>query len=397
MAISEHAIVSGAYSTQGITASTNVRDVSDMLDLWAHRDTPLLNRIKWGEGSGGLIREWLSEHLGFGYIQTSAAIASDATVFVPTTSGTGLATTEVIKQVQPGTLLYAHISGVTSGTGEVWMSVVSVASASSAIDISFLVTTSEAIAASTKLYIVGHFANEGSDPFDDIARKRTLLSNKFTILRKDIKITGSQANTDMYAVTSEPSHQMRLRLLEMQFERERSILYSYTQARSTTAAGLMNGVFGYFQAGSITGANVDTTTTTMTESAFNNVVAECWDNGGTPNVFVANVKTIRKFTDFDDSKIRTRPDARMGGHWVTTYLCDTGIEIELIPLRKAPLDLGFVLDTNLMTLVPKQNRKLIVEKLAKVGDYERWQMLSEYTLEFRKYDMGAHGIFTELS
>ena len=396
MAISEHAIVSGAYSTQSITASTNIRDVSDLLDLWAHRDTPLLNRIKWGSDSGGLQKEWLSEHLGFGYIQTSGAIASDGTVFVPTTSGTGLATTEVIKQVQPGTLLYAHISSPTSGTGEVWMSVVSVASASSAIDISFLVTTSEAIPASSKLYIVGHFVNEGSDPFDDTARKRSLLSNNFAILRKDVKITGSQASTDMYAVANEPRHQIAMRLLEMQFERERSILYSYTQSRSTTAAGLMNGVAGFLNAYTAN-AWVDNSTTTLTESAFNNLVAECWENGGTPNVFVANKKQIRLFTDFDDSKVRTRPDAKIGGHWVTTYLTDMGLEIDLIPLRHAPMNYGFVLDTNLMTLVPKKGRKLNLEKLAKVGDYERWQMISEYTLEFRKYDMGAHGLFMELA
>ncbi len=396
MAISEHAIVSGAYSTQSITASTNIRDVSDLLDLWAHRDTPLLNRIKWAGESGGLAKEWLSEHLGFGYIQTSAAIASDATVFIPTTSGTGLTTAEVIKQVQPGTLLYAHISGVTSGTGEVWMSVVSVASASSAIDISFLVTTSEAIAASTKLYIVAHFANEGSDPFDDTSRKRTLLSNNFSIQRKDVKITGSQAATDMYAVDNEPRHQLAMRLLEMQFERERSILYSYTQARSTTAAGLMNGVAGFLNA--YAGGNfVDNSTTSLTESSFNDSVAACWEAGGTPNVFVANVKQIRLFTDWDDSKIRTRPDSKMGGHWITSYLTDTGLEIDLVPLRMAPMNYGFVLDTALMSLVPKRGRKLIVEKLARVGDYDRWQLLSEYTLEFRKYDMGAHFLYQKLS
>lgn len=396
MAVSEHAIVSGAYSTQSITASTNIRDVSDMLDLWAHRDTPLLNRVKWGEGSGGLEREWLSEHLGFGYIQTSAAIASGGGTFVPTTSGTGLATTEVIKQVQPGSLLYAHISGVTSGTGEVWMTVVSVASASSAIDFSFLVTTSEAIAASAKLYIVGHFANEGSDPFDDTSRARAILSNNFTILRKDVKVTGSQANTDMYAVGNEPRHQLAMRLLEMQFERERSILYSYTQTRTSTVAGFMNGVAGFLNDSS--GYSwVDTTTTSMTESTFNSAVATCWENGGTPNVFVGNVKQMRLFTDWDDSKIRTRPDSRMGGHWITSYLTDTGIEIDLVPLRHAPMNFGFVLDTELMTLVPKKNRKLIVEKLARVGDYDRWQMLSEYTLEFRKYDMGAHYLFSALT
>jgi len=395
MGVGNMVIVSDAYSTQSITGSTNKRDVSDLLDLWAHRDTPLLNRIKWASESGGLQREWLSEHLGFGYIQTSGTIASDAGNFVPTTSGTGLATTEVIKQVQVGSLLYAHVSG---DAGHMWATVVSVASASCLIEISQLVATSSAIAASTKLYIVGHFVNEGSDPFPDTSRTRNILSNNFAILRKDIKITGSMAATDMYAVGNEPSHQMAMRLLEMQFERERSILYSYTAARDASQQALMNGVMGFITQNSVTGSNIDTTTTTLIESTFNNVVAACWENGGTPNVFVGNVKQMRLFTDWDDSKIRTRPDSRVGGHWITSYLSDTGLEIDLLPLRHAPMNLGFVLDTNLMSLVPKKGRKLIIEKAAPAAtDYDLWMLLSEYTLELRKYDMGAHGMFTKLS
>jgi len=264
------------------------------------------------------------------------------------------------------------------------------------IGLSWLATASEGVPASAKLYIVGHFANEGSDPYDDTSRKRTLLSNNFAILRKDIKITGSQAATDMHAIANDPTHQMAMRLLEMQFERERTLLLSATQSRSATAAGLMNGAMGFLDAYTAQ-SWVDSTTTTLTESAFNDVVAACWENGGTPNVFVGNVKQMRLFTDWDDSKIRTRPDSRMGGHWITSYLTDTGIEVDLVPLRHFPVNLGFILDTNLINLVPKQGRKLIVEKLAKVGDYERWQLLSEFTLEMRKYDMGAHGAFMKLT
>jgi hypothetical protein len=395
MTIAEHAIVSGAYSTLIPTALTMKRDVSDLLDLWAHRDTPLLNRIKWGGGSGGNSREWISEHLGLGYVVTSAALTCAVALFVPATSGMGTACA-AIEQLSPGTLLYAHQSGVTSGDGEMWMSVMDKATDATSVGISWLTLNSEEMAADTKLYIVGHFANEGSDPYDDESRPRSILSNNFTILRKDIKITGSQAATDMYAVSNEPTHQMAMRLLEMQFERERSVLYSTTQVRTTTAAGLMNGAMGFLD-GLSANSYVDASTTTLTESTFNDLVAACWENGGTPNVFVGNVKQMRLFTDWDDSKIRTRPDARMGGHFITSYLTDTGLEVDLVPLRHAPVNLGFVLDTNLMTLIPKQGRKLVVEKLAKVGDYDRWQLFSEYTLEMRKYDQGAHGLFLELT
>ena len=396
MAVGDHAFSSGAYHTKSITASTNVRDVSEMLDLWAHKWTPLLNKISWaGGGSGGLEVEWISEHLGFGYVQTSGAIASGAAEFTCTTSGTALTTAEVIKQVQAGTMLYANLSGDTSG--ECFYVVTTVGSTSAGtVGISILAGTTNEVEASTKLYIVGHFANEASDPYLDMSRARSILSNNFSILRKDIKISGSMANTDMYAVDNEPRHQMAMRLLEMQFERERTILLSKSQARTSTIASFMKGAHDFLDDYS-GNAWVDASTTTLTESTFNDLIAECWDNGGNPTCFVAASKHCRLFTDWDKNKVRTTPDARLAGHWVTKYLTDVGTEVELIPMRKFPVNLGFVLDTDKMEMVAKKNRKLIVEKLAKTGDYERWQLLSEFTLIMRGYDKGYHGMFMDLS
>jgi hypothetical protein len=394
MAIAEHAIQSGAYSTLGITASTDKRDVSDMLDIWAHKWTPVLNRISWGGESGGLLGvEWLNEHLGFGYVQTCAAIGSDGTAFVVTTSGTGLTTAEVQKCLQPGTVLYTAVSGDSGGGAFL---VVTTIATSGTVTISQMVTTSEDIAASAKLYIVGSFANEGSDPFPDKSRKRTILSNNFNILRQDVKITGSQAASDMYAVSDETRHQIAMRLLEMQFERERTVIYSYPQTRTATVAGFMQGFYGFLD-GYTAQAWVDASTTSLTEPAFNNLVSECWDNGGQPSTFFANKDIIRLFTQWDQTRVRTQVDAKLAGHYTTRYLTDSGIEVELVPMRKVPKNLAFLIDTAQCHLRAKKGRKMILEKLAKVGDYERWQLLSEYTLEMRNYDMGHHGMFTELA
>jgi len=393
MAIAENAIVSGAYNTLGITASTNIRDVSSMLDLWAHQNTPVLNKISWGEGSGGLSYEWVSEHLGFGYIQTSAAIASDGTAFVATTSGTGLTTAQVIECVEPGMVLYAHVSGDSGG--DAFMAITTIDTDGTAT-ISQIVSTSEAIAASAKLYIIGHFANEGSDPFPDISRTRTLLSNNMMILRKDIKITGSMEQTDMYAVPNEVRHQMAMRLLEMQFERERTLLLSYPQTKTSTVAPMMQGAYGFLD-GYSANAWVDTSTTVLKESDINTLVAECWDNQGNPNIFVAAQGQIRKFTQWSQDRIRTTHDERLAGKYVTKYLTDVGIEIELVPMRKWPTNLAFLLDTSKIKLIPKTARKLIFEELAKVGDYRRWQLLSEFTLQMLDYEKGSHGMYTELT
>lgn len=390
-------IPANVYSTQGFTASTNRRDVSEMLELWAHKETPLLNRVSWGSESGGTEIEWLHEHLGWMYVEASAAIATNGTTFLIESGIAGLSRAEQTKQIRVGTMLYAQgvaNSGEESGD-HTWL-VVSTIGASYSVTCAFMASCTGSIAASTKLYIVGSFANEGSEPDRDTSRARTLLSNRFTILRKDIRITGSQQSTDMHAVANEVQHQMRLRLLEMQFERERSILFSRQQDRSATAAGLMKG-FAELFIDNQTESWVDTSTTSLTETKFNDLVAEIAENGGDPNVVVAGYSQIRKFTGWATDRIRTKRDERVGGSYITQYLTDTGKTVDLIPMKKFPSDWMFVLDTDKFSLRAKKGRRLLMEKLGKKGDYDEWQLLSEYSMEHHGVAQGHHGAFFALA
>ena len=98
------------YDTIGdITTNTNRRDVSGMLDQWAHKSTPFLNRLSWGPDTGGLNIEWITEHLGFGYIQPASVIASAGGSIKVGSSGlasAGLA----VKQINTGALLFGYSS-----------------------------------------------------------------------------------------------------------------------------------------------------------------------------------------------------------------------------------------------------------------------------------------------
>jgi len=395
MAVGEHAIVSGSYSTPAIVSNTNVRDVSDMLDFWAHKWTPVLNRISWGEESGGLNIEWISEHLGYHYVVASADLGSASVLFTVVSYDGVNASTTLIKQLQAGTLLYAYASG--SNTDDMFAVVVTVGSASArSVKISYIAAAGDPISAGTKMFILGHYANEGSDPFPDTSRPRSVITNNFSILREDVKITGSMAATDMYAVDNEPRHQIAMRLLAMQLNRERSMMMSKSQSRTSTVASLTKGFYDFLD-DYTSSAWVDNSTTVLKESTFNDLISEIWDQGGSPNLFCGHKDQIRKFTQWDQSRVRTTPDSRMSGHYVTRYLTDIGEEIELLPLRKWPVNVAFVLSTDKIKLRAKKGRKLILEKLAKVGDYERWQMLSEYSVEMKGYDKGYHGMFNQLT
>jgi hypothetical protein len=382
------------YDTIGdIGTNTNRRDVSEMLDLWAHKSTPFLNRLSWGADSGGLNIEWITEHLGYGYIQPASVVGSAGGSIKVGSSGlasAGLA----VAQINTGALLF----GYSSTDSEIALINVTGISGTNTLICSWILPTACAalsLAVTDKLYILGSPAQEGSDPRFDRSRKRTAITNNMTILRKDIRITGSMQATDFHAVGNELRHQIRNRLLEMQREREMHILLAVTTARADGTVGYMKGMYNFLE--DQTGNHIVQTSADFLESSVNDVVAELYDNGSTPNVLVASTKQIRKFTDWDRARVRTRPDAKMGGFHVASYLTDVGIEIDLIPMRKFPDNMAFCVETDKIHPRAKKGRKLLLQKLGIKGDYTEWQLISEFSLEFRQYDQGHHGMWSKLN
>jgi len=385
-------------ATLDIVSSTDKRDVSDMLDLLALADTPFINRVGWGSPFAATKIEWLSEDLGPGWIAVSAALICAGASIVADSAGLAMTCAEAVKQVQTGTVMYHYSS--TDGDHALYVAVCVRSDGSIAIEPlcteAMAAATETSIAAGDKFYIVGAVANEGSLPRTGKWRSRVLRENNATILRQDIQITGSMKETDMYAVGSEDVHQIRMRLKEMQRERERVALYSGgVGVRSTTVPSISKGVFGFLNTAG--GDMVDTSTTTLTPTAMNTVVNACWDYGANSLTFFGSISQVAKFTQWDIDRIRMAPRDKRGGGNITYWMAECGIEIELVPMRQVPTNLAFVVDTSRIQLRAKKNRKAIMEKLGKAGDFDDWQIISEFSLEMKGYDHGQHGMFTKLS
>lgn len=384
-----------AQATTDVVSGTEKKDVSDMLDLLAIAETPFINRVGWGPETGGMKIEWISEDLGPGYVVAGSVKASaGASLQIATVEG--LTTAEASRQIQTGTVLYHYSADgehgimlvVSCGSdGELEIEVLSTA-------VTFSVNTSTT--AGDKLYIIGAVANEASLPRSGNWRTRVLNSNVFTILRQDVQISGSMAATDMYAIGKEDQHQILMRLKEMQREREKSALYSVkVTPRSTAEASLIHGVLG-FLAGT-TGTEIDTSTTALTESAVNTVVGSCWESGANNLTWFSSLNQAAKFTQWDKTRIRTTINDSKGGGMITRYLCECGIELEIVPMKKVPNNLAFIIDTGKVKLRAKKGRKAIMEKLGKAGDMDDWQIISEFTMEMKGYNLHQHGMFTKLA
>ncbi len=384
------------HATTDIVSNTDRRDVSEVLDLFAPSETPFISRIGWGPASSATSIEWLTENLGPGYVVAGSVKASAGTSLQISTVD-GLTTAEAARQIQTGTVLYHYSStdgehGVmlvvsTGSDGELEIEVLSTAT-------TFSVNTSTT--AGDKIYILGALANEGSVPRTGNWRSRALASNGFSIFRQDVQITGSQKATDFYAIGKEDRHQIKMRMKELVREREKSALFSvHVTPRSGTEASLMNGALGFLVGQS--GTHIDTSTTTLTETKVNDVVAYLWEHGSNPLTWFSDMTQARKFTQWDVNRIRMEPrDTRGGGH-ITNYMTESGVEIEIVAMRFVPPNIAFIIDTSKCRMRAKTGRQGFMEKLGKRGDFDEWQIISEATLEMRKYNQGCHGLFTRLS
>jgi hypothetical protein len=385
----------------GVVDGTQKRDVSEMLDILALAETPFINKIGWGAESGGTKIEWITEDLGSGKLKNLSTLPSEAASFIAN-SVDGMDASDTLAQIKQGSVLYYYcsISGnhtlavVTStpfsgGTGtSITLSLITAGHGAS------LLSMYSSVPVNRPWYVIGAFANEGSIPGKPGVRQRVICSNIFTILRQDVQITGTMKSTDMYAVGREDQHQIMLRLKELQRERERAALYSAKLAKTSAMAGLMDGVFGFLAGQS--GTNIDTSTKTLTETAVNTMVSFIWEQGGRNLTFFGNIAQTGKFTDWDKNRIRMRPDDKMGGAYITSYMCKCGIELDLVPMPNVPTNLAFILDTSKIKMRAKKGRKAVMEQLGKMGDFDDWQIISEFSLEMKGYNLRQHGMFARL-
>ena len=400
-------VARGPYQTDvvgmlkyGVIDGTQKRDVSEVLDLLALADTPFINRVGWGPESGGSCIEWISEDLGPGYIRNLSAVASGVLASIFINSIDGYDSSYVGCQIHAGTILYHYNSGDSRHVLGVVTSEPAMATIAVSIVVSYLVlgvylSNITSVFANENWYVLGNVQNEGSTPGYGKPRPRVLCSNGFTILRQDVAITGTMKETDMYVIGREDKHQIMLRMKEMQRERERLALYSRYSAKTSLAAGLMHGVFGFLV--DRTGTHIDRSTESLTESAFNTVVSYIWERGGRNLSVFGHINQTAKFTRWDKNRIRMRINDRRGGGYITSYLTEAGIEVDLTPMGNVPTNLLFVVDPNRIKLRAKRNRKAIMEKLGKMGDFDDWQLISEFSMEMKGFNLGQHGMFTHLA
>jgi hypothetical protein len=248
---------------------------------------------------------------------------------------------------------------------------------------------------------------EGDDATADASTPTVRLGNVAQISRKVPQVSGTQQAVEHAGRDNEMAYQEMLKGLELKRDME-SILVGTNQAKSsgnaTTARNLAS-VLSWIKTNTAkgaggadpsaadgTGTRTDGTARAFTEANLKSVLSSIWTAGGKPDVIMTgafNKQTFSTFTgratpieDTKGKKIIAAVDA---------YESDFG-RLTVTPNRFMRARDVLILQMEMWAVAYLNGRKMVSVPLAKTGDSERKEVLSEYTLEARN-EKSSGGVF----
>lgn len=250
---------------------------------------------------------------------------------------------------------------------------------------------------------------EGDDPGAGSAVPTVRLGNICQISYKVAQVSGTAQAVDHAGRDNELAYQEMLKGLELKRDME-TILVGTNQAKvtgSTTVPRKMASVLSWIKtntdkgvaggaadpaAADGTGSRTDGTQIAFTENRLKNVLGNIWINGGKPGTIMAGAFNKQVFSTFTgrSSPIEEAKSKKIVAS-VDAYDSDFG-ELKVVANRfQRPRDV-LVLEMEKWAVAYLSGRKLVSLKLAKTGDSDKRQILSEYTLEARN-EKASGGVF----
>ena len=246
-------------------------------------------------------------------------------------------------------------------------------------------------------------ALEGNDPESLAVANPTRVQNYTQISVKAVQTSGTAEAVDFAGRRSSQAYQLAKRAKEMKRDMEKMLMDNVaaavgdsTTARTTAGLGAWVGA-NYHSLGSApsppglgsacTGDGTDTTTDatstgTLTEAGMKTVIAECFDNGGTPDTILVDSgnKQVISALSQTVSELRTAADKAAPASVIASvdvYVSDFGT-FKIIPDRfQRARDCWFI-DFDFWAVA--YLRPFRTETLAKTGDSIKQMLIAEYGL-----------------
>jgi hypothetical protein len=246
---------------------------------------------------------------------------------------------------------------------------------------------------------------EGDDAVTDAVTVTVRLGNICQISDKVARVTGTQQSVEHAGRDDEMAYQEMLKGLELKRDME-SILCGTNQAKNTGAAATARttaSVLSWIATNDDhngtsptpidgTGTRSDGTQRAFTEAQLKNTLQLCWTSGGKPNTIMVGGFNKQVFSTFTGRATPTEDTkAKKIVASVDAYESDFG-SLKVVANRFQRTRDCLALQMDMWAVAYLPGRKMVSIPLAKTGDSERRQMLSEYCLVSRN-EKASGGVF----
>jgi hypothetical protein len=261
-------------------------------------------------------------------------------------------------------------------------------------------TAAHSVQAGDAIAILGNASLEGADADDARFTLRARRGNWTQIFTKSVVVSGSDLAVRHVAVEDELDYQKAKCLRELLRDLENTVVNGKAPATDPmgsasgrrTLSGLLEqiatNVFVPGEGGFPAGADLD-------EDKLNLALRLVWEQAASQvDLLVVNGYQKRVISQFGaDARTYAAEDPRFGSQ-VAVYESDFGVQ-RVVLSRWVPRDAVLLLDSSRVQVVPLAGRSFHYRPLAPTGDFQKGQLLGEYTLEFRSE--AAHGVIRGLN
>lgn len=300
-------------------------------------------------------------------------------------------TTAVLLAADANKVQVGQILLFADGAEQMWVSAVASDGVTLTVSRGYGGTTATAqvVNNNTAIEILGIARLEGAESHGLGYTVRSTNYNHTQIMQREVKVSRSQNQISQYGIREEFDYQSNKAIPHLMRLIEKGV-YKGTRSAGSSAAPRSFGGLGTF----VTNNAINSGSAAVTQAKFENALKAAYLDGGKPSkAFVSptNMQVIKNFYD-SANFLRVDTKEKTVGMTIEKIITPYGT-VDLIMDRWAPDSTIYILDpehVGFITYYPFTS-----EPLAKTGDYQRGEVVGEFTLCVRMDK--AHAVITTIA
>ena len=300
-------------------------------------------------------------------------------------------TTAVLLAASANMVQVGQILLFADGSEQMWVSAVASDGVTLTVTRGYGGTTATAqvVVNNTAIEILGIARLEGAESHGLGYTVRSTNYNHTQIMQREVKVSRSQNQISQYGIREEFDYQSNKAIPHLMRLIEKGV-YKGTRNAGSSAAPRSFGGLGTF----VTNNAINSGSAAVTQAKFENALKAAYLDGGKPSkAFVSptNMQVIKNFYD-SGTFLRVDTKEKTVGMTIEKIITPYGT-VDLIMDRWAPDATIYILDpehVGFVTYYPFTS-----EPLAKTGDYQRGEVVGEFTLCVRMDK--AHAVITTIA